>query len=107
MMNRTHVILAAAMALPLLAGTAAFAAPGTSGEGGNGGSDAPAVSDDFSRDVLTAGLDNPFEVIYGPDNWLWVTERDTGKVTKVNPADGSKTTILTIDEVLATPTEHL
>jgi PQQ-dependent dehydrogenase (s-GDH family) len=106
MMKRTHVFLAATMALPMLAGTAAFASPSMSGEGNNGSADAPAVSKDFSRDVLTTGLDNPFEIIYGPDDLLWVTERDTGKVTKVNPADGSKTTILTIDGVLATPGEQ-
>lgn len=101
MMKRTHAILAAAVAIPLLADTAAFASPSKSGEGSNGSAEAPAVSDDFSEAVLTTGLDYPFEIIYGPDDLLWVTERDTGKVTKVNPADGTKTTSLTIDGVLA------
>ncbi|WP_167138151.1 glucose/sorbosone family PQQ-dependent dehydrogenase [Diaminobutyricimonas sp. TR449] len=71
------------------------------------GSDEPAAdTDDFTSEVLVSGLNNPFEIIYGPDGWLWVTERDTGEVTKVNPADGSTKTILTIPDVVATPGEQ-
>ena len=69
--------------------------------------DEPAAgSEDFSSEVLVSGLSDPFEVLYGPDGMLWVTERTSGEVTKVNPADGSTTTILTIPEVVATPGEQ-
>ncbi|MGC5075469.1 glucose/sorbosone family PQQ-dependent dehydrogenase [Agrococcus sp. DT81.2] len=69
--------------------------------------DEPAAgSDDFSSEVLTSGLSDPFEIIYGPDSMLWVTERTSGEVTKVDPVDGTATTILTIPDVLATPGEQ-
>jgi PQQ-dependent dehydrogenase (s-GDH family) len=51
-------------------------------------------------------LNNPFEILYGPDDMLWVTERSDGAVTKVNPVDGTVETILTIPEVVATPGEQ-
>jgi PQQ-dependent dehydrogenase (s-GDH family) len=61
-----------------------------------------AGSADFTKKVLATGLSNPFEVIYGPDKRLWVTERSTGEVTQVDPATGSARTILTIPNVVAT-----
>jgi PQQ-dependent dehydrogenase (s-GDH family) len=39
-------------------------------------------------------------VIWGPDDHLWVTERTAGRVTRVRPSDGSKTTAITIGDVL-------
>jgi len=62
-----------------------------------------AGSGDFTKRVLATGLSNPFEVIYGPDKRLWVTERSSGEVTQVNPADGSSRTVLTVPRVLITP----
>src|SRR5689334_3651951 len=53
----------------------------------------------FSSRVLATGLDFPWEITWGPDGYLWVTERLGKRVTRVNPADGSKTTAVTIDEV--------
>ncbi|MBN9315396.1 MAG: PQQ-dependent sugar dehydrogenase [Devosia sp.] len=55
----------------------------------------------FEMKVLADGLDSPWEVTWGPDNWLWVTERTGGKITRVNPADGSKQVAIKIDEVSA------
>jgi PQQ-dependent dehydrogenase (s-GDH family) len=53
----------------------------------------------FAFRVVTTGLLNPWEITWGPDQNLWVTERTGKKVTRVNPADGTKTTAVTIDEV--------
>lgn len=53
----------------------------------------------FAFKVVTSGLLNPWEVALGPDNHLWVTERTGKKITRVNLADGSKSTAVTIDEV--------
>jgi PQQ-dependent dehydrogenase (s-GDH family) len=66
----------------------------------------PAKSADFTRSVLTTGLSDPFEIIVRKDGMLWVTERTAGRVTKVNPETGAKTTILTIPDVVATPGEQ-
>lgn len=57
----------------------------------------------FSSRVLATGLANPWEITWGPDGFLWVTEKSAGRVTRVHPSDGSKRTALTIPEVVATP----
>jgi PQQ-dependent dehydrogenase (s-GDH family) len=49
--------------------------------------------------VLTTGLKGPWEIVLGPDDRLWVTERLAGRVIRVNPADGAVTPAVTIDEV--------
>lgn len=43
----------------------------------------------FEKAVLTEGLGNPFEIRLGPDDWLWVTERTAGRVSRINLKDGS------------------
>lgn len=48
--------------------------------------------------VLTQGLSFPWEIIWGPDNMIWMTERG-GRISKVNPANGSVTPLLTIPDV--------
>jgi len=53
----------------------------------------------FTFRVVTTGLENPWEVAWGPDQNLWVTERTGKKVTRVNVTDGSKTTAVMINEV--------
>jgi PQQ-dependent dehydrogenase (s-GDH family) len=53
----------------------------------------------FTSRVVTTGLQNPWEVAWAPDQNLWVTERTAKRITAVNPSDGSKTTLATIDEV--------
>jgi PQQ-dependent dehydrogenase (s-GDH family) len=57
---------------------------------------------DVPMRVLATGLSNPFEVVYGPDGRLWVTERTAGRITRVDPSDGSTSTLLEIDEVVVT-----
>jgi glucose/arabinose dehydrogenase len=46
-------------------------------------------------DTVVSGLDIPWEIIWGPDNFLWVTERE-GIVSRINPATGAKSVILNI-----------
>jgi PQQ-dependent dehydrogenase (s-GDH family) len=53
----------------------------------------------FDTRVVTAGLENPWEVTWGPDDRLWITERTGFRVTRVNPADGSKKVALALDDV--------
>ena len=52
----------------------------------------------FTFRVVATGLGNPWEVTWGPDNVLWVTERTAFRVTRINPADGSKQVALTLDD---------
>ena len=50
--------------------------------------------------VLTQNLNFPWEILWGPDNMLWITER-RGKISRVNPADGTVTPVITLTEVVA------
>lgn len=52
----------------------------------------------FSARVLTSGLSNPWEIVWGPDDLLWVTERSSGEVTRVDPYTGAQQTILTLTD---------
>ena len=50
------------------------------------------------RDVVT-GLDIPWDLVWGPDDHIWFTER-AGKVKKVDPNSGNTTTILDISNMV-------
>jgi len=52
----------------------------------------------FTRRVVASDLANPWEVTWGPDGHLWITERTALRVTRVNPADGSRRVALTLDD---------
>jgi glucose/arabinose dehydrogenase len=43
--------------------------------------------------TVITGLDIPWEILYGPDGWLWVTER-FGRVSRVHPETGQQNIIL-------------
>lgn len=46
------------------------------------------------------GVDIPWEIQWGPDNYIWMTER-YGRVSRLNPGTGERTTILDLtNEVL-------
>ena len=51
--------------------------------------------------VITGNLSHPWEILWGPDNFIWITERG-GKISRLNPATGAKNTVITIAEVEAT-----
>ena len=53
----------------------------------------------FTMRVVASALGNPWEITWGPDGYLWVTERSAFRVTRINPADGSKHVALTLDDV--------
>ncbi len=50
--------------------------------------------------VLTESLNFPWEILWGPDNFIWMTERG-GKISRVDPATGGITPLLTITEVVS------
>jgi PQQ-dependent dehydrogenase (s-GDH family) len=53
----------------------------------------------FAMRVVTSGLEGPWEITWGPDQHLWVTERRGRRVIRVNPTDGTRSTLLTLHEV--------
>ena len=52
----------------------------------------------FTMRVVAGALGNPWEITWGPDGYLWVTERSVFRVTRINPADGAKHVALTLDD---------
>lgn len=48
--------------------------------------------------VVVAGLTLPWGMVYGPDNFIWFTEK-SGKISRLNPTSGQITPLLTISEV--------
>jgi PQQ-dependent dehydrogenase (s-GDH family) len=56
--------------------------------------------DGFATRVIASELEGPWEVTWGPDDMLWVTERAGRRVTRIDPRSGEKRVAVTIDEVL-------
>ena len=50
-----------------------------------------------SKPIVT-GLDTPWDIAWGPDGQIWVTERG-GRVSRVNPSTGQRTTAGQVPEV--------
>jgi PQQ-dependent dehydrogenase (s-GDH family) len=50
--------------------------------------------------ILVQGLIYPWEILWGPDNYIWMTERD-GKISRVNPTTGSVKLVYKINEVVS------
>lgn len=48
----------------------------------------------FRIDTLAANLGYPWEVTYGPDDSLWVTEARAYKITKIHARNGGKRTLV-------------
>ncbi len=48
--------------------------------------------------TLISTLSIPWELTWGPDNFLWVTER-SGKISRINPDTGDQDEVLVISEV--------
>ena len=67
----------------------------------------PLMAQEFSRDELAAELNNPWEITYGPDGYLWLTEA-FGTVSRVDPITGEKIVIFeAYDYYLGSPLEDL
>lgn len=55
----------------------------------------------FQKKVLVSGLAGPWELTWGPDNLLWVSERTGKRVTRIDPGSGEQSVAITIGEVAA------
>jgi len=49
--------------------------------------------------VVVSGLDAPWEITWGPDRQLWVTERQGRRVVQIDPVNGARRTLISISEV--------
>ncbi len=57
----------------------------------------------FRQRVVVQGLNNPFEIVYGPDGMIWATERTGRRVLRIDPASGRVAVAATITEATSTP----
>jgi PQQ-dependent dehydrogenase (s-GDH family) len=91
-MRRRHGRLRGGMTLAaVLAGAALFATVPAA--------QTPAAPERFAMRVVTQGLDAPWEIAWGPDSQLWVTERRGRRVVRVNPVDGAQRVALVLPDV--------
>ncbi len=61
----------------------------------------------FVRTELPTEVNRPWEITYGPDDYLWLTEKD-GKVIRVHPETGAKTVVFTASDYFdGSPLEDL
>ncbi|MBT9394959.1 PQQ-dependent sugar dehydrogenase [Hymenobacter sp. NST-14] len=58
----------------------------------------PVGSTTVTVSALTTGLSVPWELVWGPDNFIWMTERG-GRISRVDPATGAVTPLLTLPDV--------
>lgn len=61
---------------------------------GNGGSNTDSIK------TILSGLNYPWEILWGKDNHIWMTERG-GKISKIDPATGAIVFSATIPEVVS------
>ena len=54
-----------------------------------------------SASALTGNLDTPWELLWGPDNFLWMTER-AGRISRIDPNSGQLIPLLTVADVTET-----
>lgn len=57
---------------------------------------APPGSETFTQRTVIGNQRMPHDLVYGPDNNIWYTERFAGTVSFVNPATGAKTVVLSL-----------
>lgn len=55
---------------------------------------------DIKDSVIVQNLNFPWEILWGPDNHIWMTERG-GRISRINPATGAVIPLLTISEVVS------
>lgn len=55
-------------------------------------------STEIDTSSIVTGLDTPWEILWGPDDFIWFTERN-GRISRANPETGQLTELITIAEV--------
>ena len=60
-------------------------------------------ADEFDIRVVAGGLSDPWEVTYGPDDFLWVTESKGYRALRIDPANGDKQVILDLNALREFP----
>jgi aldose sugar dehydrogenase len=56
----------------------------------------PSPNAELATDVIATGLATVWELAWGPDGFIWVTERG-GRISRMNPETGARTTVAQLD----------
>lgn len=67
--------------------------------------DVTTSTEPFSMRVVATGLQGPWEVAWGPDEHLWVTERVGKRIVRIDPATGARDVLVTIPDVIQNVTQ--
>jgi aldose sugar dehydrogenase len=78
-----------------LAATLVVASSSCGGSDGNSCCDPEPGNSEFEVTTVTGGLDTIWEMVWGPDSFVWITERG-GTISRVDPATGTVTRAGTI-----------
>ncbi|MGX5687827.1 PQQ-dependent sugar dehydrogenase [Arcticibacter tournemirensis] len=54
--------------------------------------------EEFKSKIIAKGLSDPWEIVYGPDNFLWITESKGYKVSRINPENGERAVVLNLND---------
>src|SRR5688500_17299410 len=53
----------------------------------------------FSVSVLTTNLSSPYNILYGPDDVLWITERVGKEIKRIDPTTGADLSVMQVPDV--------
>jgi glucose/arabinose dehydrogenase len=60
---------------------------------------------EIDTNSITTGLDTPWEILWGPDDMIWMTERE-GRVSRIDPETGSREILLYITDIVDEGSEN-
>ncbi|SDX79509.1 PQQ-dependent sugar dehydrogenase [Hymenobacter psychrophilus] len=89
-MNRIHSLLTAALLLAAVPVAAQSPLPIVTSF--------PVGTTTVTVSALANNLVVPWELVWGPDNFIWMTERG-GRISRINPATGAVTPLITLADV--------
>lgn len=91
MMKKT--VLALALGVATMASVNAYAKAG----------DKVDIAEPFKATVLVDGLESPWEMLWGKDNQIWITERQGKNIAKIDPKTGKRTVLYHFENAFAQP----
>lgn len=56
------------------------------------------LGEQFSGKVIASKLSNPWTMVYGPDNFLWITEGNSYEISRIDPVKNTKTVLLNLSD---------
>ena len=68
--------------------------------------DVATTADKFTSRVVVADLGAPWEITYGTDNHLWVTERKAAQIARIDPASGETAVLYKFGDAYTGETAH-